>query len=143
MPPLLSEAQVKRFWDKAKKENKDIHEVIAAGIAKSNELDGWLASINDVKHVDMDNLGRVLAIHRQFIELLKKLTGGERATRRSFASKYLHFHNPNAFFIFDTRAESEIRCRCKELPRSTKVKSSQLPLSRSKYDGDCADFVLR
>jgi hypothetical protein len=79
--------------------------------------------------VDTNNVGRALAVHRKFVDLLKKLASGKRATRRSFASKYLHFHNPRAFFIFDTQANAEIRRRCKNLPHAN-------------YDEAYADFVL-
>jgi hypothetical protein len=119
-----------------------LYGLIAAEIAKANEVDGWLASVSDIKQVDANNVGRVLAVHRKFVDLLKKLAGGKRATRRSFASKYLHFHNPKAFFIFDSQANAEIRRRCKELTRAKNVKSSQLGLSPDSYDEAYADFVL-
>lgn len=47
-----------------------------------------------------------LATHGYLVALIHKLTGDEK---RSLASKYLHFHRPNAFFIYDSRAAGAIR----------------------------------
>jgi hypothetical protein len=83
------------FVGEARKAGKDLHEFIAPKIA-SSPLDEWLASVADVRMVSLENLPRVLAVHLRFVGLLKKLTGLER---RSFASKYLHFHQPSALFM--------------------------------------------
>lgn len=45
-------------------------------------------------------------MHQRFNSLLRHLTHRERP---SFASKYLHFHKPEVFFIFDSRADEGIR----------------------------------
>ena len=103
----------KAILREAREKNKGLPELIALDIAKS-ALDKWLESIDDVKKVDVENLDRVLAVHRKFVDLLKGLTKGKRATRRSFASKYLHFHKPLAFFLFDSRAQEKIH---KKVPR--------------------------
>jgi hypothetical protein len=94
---------------------------IAAKIVKSN-LDGWLASIGEIKHVDTSSVGRVLAVHRKFVDLLKKLAGGKRTTRRSFASKYLHFHHPrhSSFLIVRQTRRFAVGVRnCLVRPRSS------------------------
>ena len=85
------------FGRKARKARMDLHKFIAPKIA-SSPLDEWLASVADVRMVSFDNLRSVLLVHFRFVQLLKKLAGLER---RSFASKYLHFHQPSAFFIYD------------------------------------------
>ena len=81
----------------AREAGMDLHAFIAPKIA-SSPLDEWLASVADVRMVSLDNLRSVLLVHFRFVHLMKKLTGLER---RSFASKYLHFHQPSAFFIYD------------------------------------------
>ncbi len=112
--------------------DEDIYARIAPEIAASG-LDKWLADVSDVRSVDMENLHRVLAVHHRLTAFLKKHT---RRERRSFASKYLHFHNPSAFFIFDSRADREIRQR---------MGRSRFVLSRSCVEADpaYAAFVLR
>lgn len=76
--------------------------------AMCGEFDDWLAMLSNLKNIDSSNLNRILTVHNRFIGLLKKNTG---LGRRSFASKYLHFHMPQAFFIYDSRADAEIRRR--------------------------------
>jgi hypothetical protein len=41
--------------------------------------------------------------------------------KRSLASKYLHFHVPQMFYIFDTRAVKATREFSDVLPRATKL----------------------
>ena len=47
----------------------------------------------------------ILAVHGYLVAELAKLTGKDK---RSFASKYLHFHRPSLFFIYDSRAITAI-----------------------------------
>ena len=125
-------AAVERGAGKAREQGKDLHDIIAPKISES-DLDKWLASVEDVKSVDMQNLNRVLSVHYKFTVLLKELT---ELKRRSFASKYLHFHNPNAFFIYDSRAAMEIR-------RKVGRHRFDIPRSCIEADETYAGFVLR
>ncbi|MCK5686511.1 hypothetical protein KAJ27_20415 [bacterium] len=74
---------------------------VAPAVAKS-EIDNWIKSfdINEISAVD--NLGKILEVHQKLTKLFKDITGMEK---RSLASKYLHFHRPNLFFIYDSRAD--------------------------------------
>ena len=65
--------------------------------------------------------------------VLRKLVGLER---RSFASKYLHFHQPSAFFIYEPRARLGIR-------QKIKLRKTLVPADCTEYDGEYAEFVLR
>jgi hypothetical protein len=47
-----------------------------------------------------------LETHAYLVELFRRLTG---KSKRSLASKYLHFHLPDIFFIFDSRVVAGIR----------------------------------
>jgi hypothetical protein len=113
-------------------EGQDFHQTIAPKIAESR-LDKWLESVADVKHVDEGNRKRVLEVHQRFNTLLKNITGLER---RSFASKYLHFYNPSAFFIFDSRA-------CREINRKFRRQRFVIPKDCEEVDKSYAGFVLR
>ena len=125
-------AAIERGAGAARRAGEDFHETIAPKI-KSSALDNWLKGVADVKIVNQKNLYRVLAVHQQFNLLLKEFTQRER---RSFASKYLHFHKPNAFFIYDTRAAKKIRQR---VGRRRFI----LPDSCIEADKQYAAFVLR
>ena len=48
----------------------------------------------------------MLGAHAYLVRLFHDLT---KKSKRSLASKYLHFHLPNLFFIYDSRAASSIR----------------------------------
>lgn len=110
---------------------KDLHQTIAPEI-KASPLDAWLKEISDIEFVDKENLSRVLAVHQRFTLLMKRLTKRER---RSFTSKYLHFHNPNAF-IYDSRATAAVR-KCVGRRRFP------IPNSCTEADDVYATFVLR
>ena len=47
-------------------------------------------------------------ILKVYIELIKLTKTFNRGTKHSFCSKYLHFHFPELFFIYDSRAVSNI-----------------------------------
>ncbi len=48
----------------------------------------------------------MLDAHGYLVKLFERLT---TKGKRSLASKYLHFHRPDLFFIYDSRAASSIR----------------------------------
>jgi hypothetical protein len=68
--------------------------------------------------------------------LVASLTSILRKHARSFASKYLHFHRPSLFPIYDSRAAAAIR----QLSPDTRFLSSIRPTA---CDGEYADFVIR
>lgn len=72
-----------------------------AGALVESEIDSRIAGIADILRVDSTNIDRVLDVHYYLTALFKSATGH---AKRSLASKYLHFHAPNAFFIFDSIA---------------------------------------
>jgi hypothetical protein len=67
-------------------------------------LDKWLAKVPRNKPGSPQSI----TVHKLLMDLFKNITGLDK---RSLASKYLHFHAPKAFFIYDSRAKSEIRKR--------------------------------
>ena len=79
-------------------------ERVAPMIASSG-IDDWLSSTADIKRVEHDNVQLVLHVHNRFTELLKSISG---ISKRSLASKYLHFHQPCVFFIYDSIASNRI-----------------------------------
>ena len=83
--------------------------------------------------VDKENLHRVLMVHKKFLDFLKIHT---ELNRRSFASKYLHFHNRNAFFIYDSIANKNVRAKDAK-------RKFVLPKSCAEFDKEYAGFVIR
>lgn len=80
-------------------------EKVAKGIRKS-KIDVWLNTLKDFDRPTSENCAQVIAVHKKVTDLFKKISGLEK---RSLASKYLHFHFPNLFFIYDSRSSSALR----------------------------------
>lgn len=78
----------------------------AAPMIKKSGIDRWLKTTSKIDRVTLQNVEAVLSVHKKCTDLFKEIAGSDR---RSLASKYLHFHQPNAFFIFDSLANSKIR----------------------------------
>ena len=79
-------------------------EKVAPDILNSN-IDQWLDSLGDFKHLTKDNLREILRVHLDITNLFQEISGLEK---RSLTSKYLHFHYPRLFFIYDSRVISAL-----------------------------------
>jgi uncharacterized membrane protein len=79
--------------------------VVAPKIMNS-ALDEWIAALPAVLSPNRGELLPVLKAHRLLTKLFREISGLEK---RSLASKYLHFHRPDLFFIFDSRAYRAVR----------------------------------
>lgn len=89
------------------------------------KIDLWLQELTAGKNVNV-----ALKIHKKLTDLLHDLTG---LNKRSFASKYLHFHFPAQFFIFDVRATESVN---KLVVRVTRAAGAD-------EDREYADFYAR
>lgn len=78
---------------------------VPAAIRKSG-LDDWLARLPAVGQDDSSAVSATLKVHGLLVRVFQRLTGLQK---RSLASKYLHFHRPDLFFIHDSRASSTLR----------------------------------
>ncbi len=78
---------------------------VADTILKS-DIDKWLKEIPSKITKPWQQLSAVVTVHKQLTDLFHDMT---ELNKRSLASKYLHFHRPDAFFIFDSRANKAIR----------------------------------
>jgi hypothetical protein len=68
---------------------------------KRSRLDVLLEQLRNKRVATAANLTDTLAVHWELMRVLRDLTG---QGKRSLASKYLHFHAPKLFFLFDNRA---------------------------------------
>jgi hypothetical protein len=73
---------------------------------KEWQIDRWLSPLSSMREVTPENLDAILSCHRQLTDAFYRLT---TLDKRSLASKYLHFHHPHLFFIYDTRAHAALR----------------------------------
>jgi hypothetical protein len=71
-----------------------------------SEIDKYLTSLAAFRIVSTESFSRVIETHKYVTDLFGRITGQDK---RSLASKYLHFHLPNLFFIYDSRAAKGVR----------------------------------
>ena len=112
--------------------NDYFYEEVVAPKLRASDLDKWLLELRDDTSL---NRQLSLTIHGKLCSLLKCVTG---LSKRSFASKYLHFHFPNRFFIYDSRAVSalgDLR-RCFHRGRWRKAINAA-------FDDDYAEFFAK
>ena len=94
-------AAIERRLEKpANEENDNFYLGKVAPAIRDSNIDDWLtcariASVNDSERTKV-----LLSVHNETTRLFKKISGLEK---RSLASKYLHFHVPDLFFIYDAR----------------------------------------
>lgn len=76
-----------------------------APLIVDSDLDERLDALRKYQTPTTENLPEILVTHLYLQELLKKATEMDKC---SFVSKYLHFHCPNLFYIFDSYSDREI-----------------------------------
>ncbi len=83
------------------------YDVVAPAIRTiSGDLDSRLAAINDIEIPDENATDLVIETHHLLMKAFYEITGLEK---RSLAAKYLHFHAPAAFYIYDSIANRRSR----------------------------------
>lgn len=123
-------ASIERRAVNKKEKNEDFfHERVAPAVMHS-EIDKWIHEVEAIDRLTHENYLQSLQCHKLVVDLFQQITG---LPHRSFASKYLHFHMPQAFFIYDSRASAEVVKR-------TRYQKFQVP---SGYDAEYAKFVTR
>jgi hypothetical protein len=78
-----------------------LYEGLVAPKIKNSEIDGWLALLKSEPTPK-----NVIETHYKLSALFCEISGHRN---RSLSSKYLHFHRPDLFFIFDSRSATAIR----------------------------------
>lgn len=71
----------------------------------SSEIDSWFDDIRKIQSITDESIPKILDVHSKLTNLFKEISELEK---RSLASKYLHFHFPEIYFIYDTRAVKSI-----------------------------------
>jgi len=100
----------------------DFYPKCVAPCIRKSDIDKWFSSLKGIRSVDHNNLKHILEVHYNVINLFEKISG---LKKRSLASKYLHFHFPDLFFLFDARAKKAIQMFSNIISRS------------GRFDGKC------
>lgn len=129
-------AAVERRRNKTDQEiNDDFYTSTIAPKFKESQLDEYLNELKGFKSVTSDNLLKILTTHNYLLLLLKQITDLEK---RSFCSKYLHFHLPELFFIYDSRAINALRLMISRIPMEYKS-----ILTEGNIDHEYTKFFLK
>lgn len=98
-------AAIERRRDKSVQNDSFYIEDVGPPIIRS-EIDLWIKDSKQWSKPNNESFEMLLEVHKRTTQLFKKISGLEK---RSLASKYLHFHVPNLFYIYDTRAVEAMR----------------------------------
>lgn len=92
---------------KIKKEiNDNFYIEIVAPTFKNSRLDIILTELQQINNLSIDTIPTIIDAHYYLTKTLFDIT---KLDKRSFCSKYLHFHLPHLFFIYDSRAVMAMR----------------------------------
>jgi hypothetical protein len=78
---------------------------VAPALIRS-EIDKRIDQLRQCDAVRRDTLPAILRTHGYLAGVFKNITG---KNKRSLASKYLHFHLPNHFYLYDSRAARAVQ----------------------------------
>lgn len=104
-------------------------------VLMESDLDKRLRKLKSMKEDSKIRVNLILETHGYLMSIFKEITGDEK---RSFCSKYLHFHLPDLFFIYDSRAEKGLRKFVSKFPEYAK-EALLIPKVDEKY----ASFFLK
>lgn len=110
------------------------YDVVAPKLLEiGSELDDRLSGLRKSKGLIVEDYKKILSTHKLLMDTFYEMTGLEK---RSLASKYLHFHCPEKFFIYDSRARAGIG-------KLVKKPDKELLKKVPDYDTEYGDFVCR
>ncbi len=107
---------------------------------KGSEIDSYLSELRNHNKLTIENLPLILKAHNYLTQLTASITDLEK---RSFSSKYLHFHLPNLFFIYDSRVVDSLRHFIGKVPRSMDFIFESDSVDKEYAKFVCKSFVIR
>ena len=97
-------AAVERRPNKAETPGDFYYDYVAPKLMES-DIDEKIDSLRGYTAITLENLPHILSVHKYLMDQFTELTQKEK---RSLTSKYLHFHLPDLFIIYDSRVASVI-----------------------------------
>ena len=110
-------AAVERRRNKSDGINDNFYTDTVVPTFRKSKLDDKLSDLKIVKTEKIENIKSVLQTHYYLTSMLQKITALDK---RSFSSKYLHFHLPDLFYIYDSRAVTALRQFTSQVPKDLK-----------------------
>lgn len=135
-------ASIERNRNRKEKVSDNFYKnTVAPKFKEGNAFDNYLSKIRGIKRITKENIPIILWVYKNVIDFIKKeITGDDK---RSFVSKYLHFHFPTLFFIYDSRVAGVINRVISACGGSRKRYKELLPKSNKKIDKTYADFFVK
>jgi len=106
----------------------------------NSHLDDWLQDLNRIKEISIDRILQILKVHYSLTSILYNIT---HLNKRSFCSKYLHFHLPELFFIYDSRALIGLRTFINKVPKELKSFTLSKNIDQEYAKFFCKCFYLK
>lgn len=122
-------AAIERRRNKTSTDGDDFYENKVSPEIKKSDIDIWFKELSTSS---VNNVSIALKTHKDVTDLFKNISGHDK---RSLASKYLHFHFPDRFYIYDSRAHNGIKMLTDGIGR--------LPNQLNQFDDVYARFFLR
>lgn len=107
---------------------------------RASDIDKYIGKIRKYSSISINNIPAILNTHYRLMRIFQSIS---KLNKRSLTSKYLHFHCPCLFFLFDSRACAGISRLINTYnlrPAFNKLKSQ---INISKYDEQYALFFLK
>ena len=104
--------------------NDDFYVQTVGPLIIRSEIDSWIKSSKQWGKPSAESFATLLEVHARTTKLFSDISGLEK---RSLASKYLHFHVPSLFYIYDTRAVEAMRELSSVVGRVGKVAKGGAP----------------
>jgi len=132
-------AAVERRKNKSADINDNFYTETVAPTFRKSKLDDKLLALKTIKTEKVENIKAVLQTHYYLTSMLQKITALDK---RSFSSKYLHFHLPDLFYIYDSRAVTALRQFTSQAPKDLKhvLKLDDIDNEYAKFYCKCFDL---
>lgn len=99
-------AAIERRKNKTEKNtNDDFYITKVAPDITGSAIDSWINEAKQYERPGPESWSTLLCVHHKTTQLFSSISGLDK---RSLASKYLHFHVPQLFYIYDARAVKAI-----------------------------------
>ena len=132
-------AAVERRKSKPNEINDTFYTKTVASTFRDSKLDEKLTELKSMRDLNDINIGAILSAHFYLTKMLQKITNLDK---RSFCSKYLHFHLPNLFYIYDSRALKALRQFSKRVPKDLEniLTLENIDIEYAKFYCKCFDL---
>jgi len=103
----------------------DFYETTVVKALKNNKsfsLDKMLGELPEKIKDPWGKLGQAVKVHKELMERFSEITD---LGKRSLASKYLHFHRPDMFFLYDSRARMAVAKVTPSIKQIAKIKAEK------------------